>query len=160
MRRTATFGAELVGDGVRFRLWAPNQEAVSLILDGGQTHPMPHVGNGRFEIERPDAKASTLYQFALADGLKVPDPASRYQPSDVHGPSEVVDPQSYQWNDVSWCGRPWEECVLYELHIGAFTPEGTFSAATDRLEWLAGMGITAVEVMPVADFPGRSKLGI
>jgi maltooligosyltrehalose trehalohydrolase len=158
-RRLRKFGPEIVGGGVRFRLWAPDQRTVSVILDGANTYPMRPVKNGWYELVSADAKVGTLYKFILADGLEVPDPASRYQPSDVHGPSEVMDSSAYAWNDADWSGLPWEECVLYELHIGAFTPEGTFSAAIDRLDWLAGIGITAIEMMPVADFPGARNWG-
>ena len=89
----------------------------------------------------------------------MPDPASRHQPEDVHGSSEVIDPSSYMWRDIAWRGRPWEEAVLYELHIGAFTPEGTFRAAIDRLDHLVSLGVTAIEIMPIADFPGRWNWG-
>ena len=89
----------------------------------------------------------------------MPDPASRFQPEDVHGPSEVIDPAAYRWPDESWRGRPWHEAVLYELHVGAFTPEGTFRAAIGRLDHLASLGVTAIEIMPVGDFPGRRNWG-
>jgi malto-oligosyltrehalose trehalohydrolase len=91
--------------------------------------------------------------------MHVPDPASRFQPLDVHGPSEVIDPAEYEWNDADWRGRPWEECVVYELHVGAFTPEGTFRAAIGRLDFLRDLGVSAVELMPIADFPGRWNWG-
>lgn len=89
----------------------------------------------------------------------MPDPASRFQPEDVHGRSEVVDPEAFGWRDDGWQGLPWEAMVFYELHVGAFTPEGTFRAAQDRLDYLADLGITAVQLMPVADFPGRWNWG-
>jgi malto-oligosyltrehalose trehalohydrolase len=95
----------------------------------------------------------------LPDGLHVPDPASRFQPMDVHGPSEVIDPAAYEWADVDWRGRPWTECIVYELHVGAFTPEGTFRSVTERLDHLGQLGITAIELMPIADFPGRWNWG-
>jgi malto-oligosyltrehalose trehalohydrolase len=91
--------------------------------------------------------------------MRVPDPASRHQPEDVHGPSEVIDPTAYCWRDAVWRGRPWEEAILYELHIGAFTPEGTFRAAIGKLDHLAALGITAVEIMPIGDFPGGRNWG-
>jgi maltooligosyltrehalose trehalohydrolase len=154
------FGAELFGGGVRFRLWAPKMEQISVILDGGPAVPMQHAGEGWHELISPDSKAGTLYKFQLErGGLKVPDPASRYQPSDVHGPSEVIDPDRYDWKDNEWQGRPWEECVLYELHLGTFTPKGTFLGAIERLDWLADLGVTAIEIMPVADFPGKRNWG-
>ncbi len=123
------FGAELQADGrVRFRLWAPPHREVQIELDG-ETVAMRPIGEGWYELLTDRARAGTRYRFVLPDGLRVPDPASRYQPDDVHGPSEVVDPAAYAWRDASWTGRPWEEAVVYELHIGAFTPEGTFRAS-------------------------------
>jgi malto-oligosyltrehalose trehalohydrolase len=89
----------------------------------------------------------------MINGLLVPDPASRFQPDDVHGPSELIDPHGFKWRS-EWSNRPWEDAVIYELHIGSFTPEGTFLAAIEKLPWLASIGITAIELMPVADFPG------
>jgi maltooligosyltrehalose trehalohydrolase len=89
----------------------------------------------------------------------VPDPASRFQPDDVHGPSEVWDPQAYRWANSRWRGRPWREAVIYELHIGAFTPQGTFRGAIEKLDHLAGLGVTAIEIMPIGDFPGP-QLGL
>jgi maltooligosyltrehalose trehalohydrolase len=89
----------------------------------------------------------------------VPDPASRFSPDDVHGPSVVIDPQRFEWTDDAWRGRPWEEAVVYELHVGAFTEEGTFNAARERLGELAELGITAIELMPLADFPGQRNWG-
>jgi maltooligosyltrehalose trehalohydrolase len=113
--------------------------------------------DGFFEIFVDGVGAGALYRFALPDGTLVPDPASRFQPLDVHGPSEVVDPH-YAWRE-EWRGRPWREVVLYELHIGAFTPEGAFTAAIGKLDHLVELGVTAVEIMPISDFPGRWNWG-
>jgi maltooligosyltrehalose trehalohydrolase len=153
-----TFGANLVKDGVHFRLWAPSQERVSVVLDSNPMS-MCKSGDGWHDLMSASAKAGTLYKFRLQDGLEVPDPASRFQPEDVHGPSEVVDPHNYEWNDGAWTGRAWEECVIYELHVGAFTQEGTFRSAISRLDYLADLGVTAIEIMPVADFPGNRNWG-
>jgi maltooligosyltrehalose trehalohydrolase len=120
---------------------------------------MTRAEDGWHELTSPTCKAGTLYRFVLEDGLAVPDPASRFQPADVHGPSEVIDPAGYAWGDDGWKGRPWEECVVYELHIGAFTQQGTFRSAIERLDYLAQLGITAIEIMPVADFPGDRNWG-
>ena len=122
------FGAELRPDGgTRFRLWAPTQQRVRLVLEGRRDAlPMTTLAEGWHELVTNEAVAGTRYSFELANNMQVPDPASRYQPRDVHGPSEVIDPASYQWRDASWRGRPWHEAVLYEMHVGAFTPEGTF----------------------------------
>ena len=154
-------GAEIgLEGGVRFRLWAPAHEQISLSLEPeGRLLPMRRAGEGWHELACDEAAAGTLYRFALPSGLKVPDPASRFQPQDVHGPSEVIDPAAYRWTDQGWRGRPWHEAVLYELHVGAFTEEGTFRAAINRLDHLAGLGVTALEIMPVADFPGRWNWG-
>jgi malto-oligosyltrehalose trehalohydrolase len=153
------FGAEVLADGgVRFRLWAPSHREVKVEL-GGEVVAMALVGEGWHELVTDRAHADTRYRFVLPEGLRVPDPASRYQPEDVHGPSVVVDPAAYIWHDAAWSGRPWEEAVVYELHIGAFTPEGTFRAAIDKLDHLAALGVTVIDVMPIGDFPGRRNWG-
>jgi malto-oligosyltrehalose trehalohydrolase len=120
---------------------------------------MTSVGDGWFELTTPDAHAGTRYQFRINHAQLVPDPASRFQPEGVHGPSEVIDPQSYDWNDESWRGRPWHETVIYELHLGTFTPEGTFAATEAKLDYLADLGVTAVELMPLSSFPGNRNWG-
>ncbi len=152
------FGAELVADGVRFRLWAPRAEAVALRLDGVGELPMARAADGWFERTTDAARAGSRYRFVV-DGQAVPDPASRYQPEDVHGPSEVIDPRSYEWQDAAWAGRRWEEIVLYELHTGSFSERGDFAGVASRLDYLVELGVTAVELMPVADFPGRRNWG-
>jgi malto-oligosyltrehalose trehalohydrolase len=148
----------LAAGAVEFRLWAPAQSAVSLVIDGRQPVPMQPVGGGWHAREMTHLSAGTRYGFRLSDGTVVPDPASRSQPDDVHGLSAWFDTRDLGF-EIPWRGRRWEECVLYELHIGAFTPEGTFRAAVEKLDYLAGLGITAVEIMPVADFPGRRNWG-
>jgi maltooligosyltrehalose trehalohydrolase len=153
------FGAKLTGEGVHFRLWAPDQDRVSLLLDGCDPMPMVRRHDGWHNLITSAAKVGTLYKYRLQNGLEVPDPASRFQPMDVHGPSEIVDPYNHVWNERDWNGRPWEESVIYELHIGAFTQEGTFRSAIERLDHLADLGITAIEIMPVADFPGDRNWG-
>jgi malto-oligosyltrehalose trehalohydrolase len=155
------FGAEAREDGtVRFRLWAPTHREIGLELDGSaESLTMRSDGEGWHELITDRARPGTRYGFVLPDGLRVPDPASRYQPKDVHGPSEVVDPASYPWRDGGWRGRSWTEAVIYELHIGAFTPEGTFRAAIGKLEHLIALGVTAIEIMPIGDFPGARDWG-
>ena len=145
--------------GTRFRLWAPAHTNIDLVIEGRDPLPMEDIGHGWRERVVRDAEPGTLYRFRLPDGLMVPDPASRFQPADVHGPSEVIDPTEYRWRDEAWAGRPWHETVLYELHIGTFTPEGTFRSAIDRLDHLVSVGVNAVEVMPVGDFPGARNWG-
>ena len=156
------FGAELSqGGGVRFRLWAPNAQRVDLCLENEKQErfPLAKLEQGWFEVVTPRATASSLYRFQINDQMKVPDPASRFQPHDVHGPSEVVDPRAFQWLDGGWVGRPWEETVIYEVHVGAFTPEGTFRGVEAKLDYLRELGVTAIELMPVADFPGARNWG-
>ena len=154
-----TFGPRFTGEGVLFRFWSPKRESVTLVLDGKDTGQMKPVGDGWFERLEPNEKAGTRYAFRLPDGLTVPDPASRHQPEDVHGPSELVDPEAYMWQTRDWKGHAAEELVLYELHVGAFTPEGTFRAAIGKLDHLKSVGVTAVQLMPIADFPGRYGWG-
>ena len=158
------YGAEVRPDqSVRFRLWAPSHSAIGLSIDGddGGDEPlaMQACGEGWHELVTDRAGAGSRYRFVLPDGSRVPDPASRHQPEDVHGPSEVIDPAAYAWRDAAWRGRPVEEAVIYELHVGAFTPAGTFRAAIDKLDHLVTLGVTAIEIMPVSDFPGRWNWG-
>lgn len=120
---------------------------------------MVPTGDGYFTVRLPRVEPGTLYQYLVDGRGPFPDPASRYQPHGVHGPSAVVDPAAYSWNDHAWTGIPLEHLVLYELHVGAFTPQGTFLAAAERLPELVSLGITAVELMPVADFPGSRGWG-
>jgi maltooligosyltrehalose trehalohydrolase len=155
------FGAELREDGTtRFRLWAPGAESVDLELAGAQGQArlaMRRDSDGWHELVTPAAPGAR-YRFIVGESLRVPDPASRSNPEDVHGASEVVDPRAYTWRNA-WRGRPWHEAVVYELHVGTFTPEGSFAAAAARLPALAALGITALELMPVADFPGTRNWG-
>jgi malto-oligosyltrehalose trehalohydrolase len=152
-------GAEVHEGGVRFRLWAPGQTHIGIVIDDRDAVSMAHEPEGWFELITVGAHPGSRYRYVLQDGLQVPDPASRFQPEDVHGPSEVVDPASYSWKDADWRGRHWSEAVVYELHIGTFTPEGTFAAAATKLDYLAQLGITAIEIMPIADFPGGRNWG-
>jgi 1,4-alpha-glucan branching enzyme len=117
------FGAEVLEDGrTRFALWAPAAETVDLILEDGAL-PMHREEDGTFALTT-ESGAGARYRYWVDGGQEVPDPASRYQPDDVHGASRVVDPAAFVWRDEHWKGRRWEEVVLYELHVGAFTPEG------------------------------------
>ena len=153
------FGAESLDEGkVRFRLWAPKAERVELCLANQEPLDLSKLEDGWFELVT-HAPAGSQYQYQINGQTKVPDPASRFQPADVHGPSKVIDPNAFDWRDEHWRGRPWEEAVIYELHVGTFTPEGTFAAAEQRLDYLADLGITTVELMPIADFPGARNWG-
>lgn len=157
------FGTQLLDDGrVRFRLWAPAAQRVDLCLGSAENttvFPMTGVDDGWFECVSDQAGPGSYYRFAIDNELRLPDPASRFQPEDVHGPSEVIDPGAWQWSDTAWRGRPWEEAVIYETHVGSFTPQGDFAAAREKLDYLAKLGITAIELMPVADFPGSHNWG-
>lgn len=157
------FGTRLdAGGGVTFRLWAPAAQQAQLAIETGspkpELHPAEADAQGWWECTVPHATAGTLYRWRIDNKLLVPDPASRQNPEGPHGPSCVVDPKQFEW-DSAWHGRPWHETVLYELHVGTFTPEGTFAAAAERLQALADTGITAIELMPVANFAGRFGWG-
>jgi malto-oligosyltrehalose trehalohydrolase len=161
---TMPFGAEVDPQGgVFFRLWAPTAERVELCLESGREDdpamPMQAAENGWYRHHHAEAGPGSRYRFRINGEVRVPDPASRFQVKDVHGPSEVIDPAAYSWPDDGWRGRPWEEAVIYELHVGAFSTEGTFRAVEERLGYLSELGVTAIELMPVADFPGTRNWG-
>lgn len=159
-RHAMPFGATLLPEGgVCFRLWAPGQAEILLALDGAEPLPLQAGPDGWHELTVADAKPGDRYRFLLPNGQAVPDPASRHQPDGVHGPSEVTNPAAYHWQEANWQGRPWHEAVIYELHIGSFTPEGTFRAAIEKLDHLVKLGVTALEIMPVAAFPGTRGWG-
>jgi malto-oligosyltrehalose trehalohydrolase len=156
------FGAQARDGRVRFRLWAPACERVTLELDPRgrkRALAMRAAGDGFHELEVEGVGAGTRYLYRVKDDLAVPDPASRFNPDDVNGPSEVVDPAAFDWTDDGWRGRPWNEAVVYEMHVGTFTPGGTFASAVERLDHLRDTGVTAVEVLPVADFAGARNWG-
>lgn len=153
------FGSQcLEGGGVRFRLWAPAARQVQLCLADG-TYAMTPGEQGWHHVELPLAGPGSRYRFMIDGDRCVPDPASRFNPGDVHGASEVIDPYAFDWKDDDWRGRPWHEAVIYELHAGTFTPEGTFHSAIGKLDYLMELGVTAVELMPVAAFPGKFGWG-
>ena len=157
------FGAAIVPGGVRFRLWAPAARRVEVgvgaAVDDLGWHEMRGEADGWYERIVEGARAGTRYCFRIDDAAHVPDPASRYNPDDVHRASQVIDPLAYDWHDVNWRGRLWRDAVLYELHVGAFTALGTFAGVATRLDYLADLGVTAIELMPIADFPGRRNWG-
>lgn len=153
------WGAEYTAAGeVRFRLWAPAVDALNMRL-ADEIVPMTPTGAGWFELLATNLAPGTAYAFILPDGTAVPDPAGRGLQSDVHGPSILVDPTAYRWRLGAWAGRPWSEAVIYELHVGTFTEEGTFAAAAEKLAGLAELGITMIELMPVAAFGGERGWG-
>jgi maltooligosyltrehalose trehalohydrolase len=160
-RPDKAFGALVEPDGrVRFRLWAPALTSVFLRLeDADRRLLMTPTGEGWFELQPSEIRIGSRYRFELPDGTLVPDPASRRQDQDVNGPSVVVDPAVYRWRHADWRGRPWHEAVIYELHVGSFSPEGDFAGVGKRLPALKDLGITAVQLMPIADFPGGRNWG-
>jgi maltooligosyltrehalose trehalohydrolase len=159
-QRAMPIGAEVQpGGGVHFRVWAPKAQTIVLQVDGKDL-PMQRVADGYAETFVASAKAGSRYGFRLDDDKKLyPDPASRSQPDGVHEASEVVDPNRYRWRDGKWKGPALAQQIIYELHIGTFTPEGTWAAAAKRLPLLADVGVTLIEMMPVAAFPGRFGWG-
>ena len=155
------YGAELVADGVRFTLWAPSAKLVTLVIKsttGDRVIEMTPQPEGWFELTTDAAQPGTRYQFRIDGGIEVPDPAARAN-DDLAGASIVVDPLSYDWNDEQWQGRPWHEAAIYELHVGTFTPEGTFAGVESRLDHLVKLGVTVIELMPIAEFPGTRGWG-
>jgi maltooligosyltrehalose trehalohydrolase len=150
------FGPLITGDGVTFRLWAPAAKEVRLVTD--RTFDMQARAGGWFELHVPGARAGTRYKFNIDRELDIPDPASHFQPEDVHGPSEVIE-HTYDWECADWKGRAWEEAVFSEVHVGTYTREGSFRAIIDKLDHLVDTGITALELMPLSDFPGRWNWG-
>ena len=158
--QSLTLGAQVTKEGVRFRCWAPRAARVDVVLDPGSTiHALSRQADGYWTGLIPDASAGMRYRYQLDGGEVYPDPCSRFQPEGPHGPSLIVDPDSYQWHDEHWPGVVMHGQVIYELHIGTFTQEGTFEAAIARFDDLKELGITVIEVMPVAEFPGRWNWG-
>ena len=146
----------------RWRVWAPKARAVELVLgdgSGARTVPMDAEPRGYFTVEAPCPGAGQLYRYKLDGGTPKPDPASRWLPRGVDGPSAVIWPDQFAWDEGGWRGIERAELVIYELHVGTFTPEGTFDAVIPRLDELKALGITAVEIMPVAQFPGARSWG-
>ncbi|HEV8062055.1 MAG TPA: malto-oligosyltrehalose trehalohydrolase [Gemmataceae bacterium] len=156
-------GAEpITGDLTHFRLWAPKRQKVEVVVESSPGSPafaLEKTSDGYFSGQ-VKTRLSSLYRFRL-DGEPplYPDPASRFQPDGPHGPSQIIDAKAFHWTDGSWDGAALERQVIYEMHIGTFTPQGTWAGAIDQLEELAAIGITVVEVMPVADFPGNFGWG-
>jgi maltooligosyltrehalose trehalohydrolase len=152
-------GATVLERGVWFRVWAPEAAIVSVVREGHEDFPMGKSPEGYFSATIEGCSAGDLYRFRVDDRGLFPDPASRCQPQGVHGPSQVIDPAGFKWSDPNWSGIAREDLVLYELHIGTFTSTGTFQSAKAMLPALRDLGITAVELMPVADFAGAHNWG-
>ena len=150
-------GARLTTNGASFQLWAPAAKRVDLLLE--YPRPMRRGDDGWFFADVSGAKAGARYKFRIDDEIDVPDPASAFQPDDVAGPSEVIDHLGYRWRASEWRGRPWPETVLIETHVGTFTRGGTYRAMIGKLDQLVSTGITALELMPLADFAGSRNWG-
>ena len=161
--RNLPVGAEVTPEGVHFRVWAPSRERAVVVFEESsaeeQAVELAPEQDGYFSGLVKGAGAGTLYKYRLDGGDAFPDPASRFQPQGPHGPSQVIDPSTFPWTDAGWPGAGREGRVIYEMHVGTFTPEGTWEAAARQLPELAELGITVVEVMPVAEFPGRFGWG-
>ena len=155
-------GAQLIGDEqVHFRLWAPKlkKASVKLLENPIRIIPMKIGDENVFECIATNVKPNTDYLYILDDQQERPDPVSRYQPQGVHGPSRVIDPNDFKWTDDKWHGLELQDLIIYELHVGTFTPEGTFEAIIEKLPYLKELGITAIELMPIAQFPGNRNWG-
>ena len=157
MTASVRFGAELHRGGVTFRLWAPAAKRVEVMLD--RAYPMQAQAEGWYEATIPGACAGMLYKYRIDGEMEVPDPASHFQPQDVFGPSEIIDHKRFEWRTHQWRGRPWQDAAVLELHVGTFTPGGTFRAVIEKLDHVIETGVTAIELMPIADFAGRRNWG-
>ncbi len=161
--RLVSQGAELQGEGVLFRTWTTGKKNVSVVIFGDDGSvlreiPMERETTGYYSAIDPASSSGTLYKYRLDDDL-VPDIASRFQPQGVHGPSQVVDGRSFRWTDSGWKPPALHELVIYELHVGTFTQEGTFEAIASRFDHLKGVGVNAIELMPIGDFAGDRNWG-
>jgi maltooligosyltrehalose trehalohydrolase len=160
IERRLPIGAEVHPGGTHFRVWAPRRRQVDVVFEEtGRTESLLRTPDGYFEGLAAGIGGGARYRFRLDGEVTLPDPASRYQPDGPHGASEVIDPQSFRWTDAEWPGKPLAGQVIYEMHIGTFTQEGSWAAAAGLLPALADLGVTLLEVMPVGEFPGRFGWG-
>lgn len=155
------YGATVRGPEVEFRVWAPTPQKITLRLmrAGQEPHKIPMRREGEDFVGTAKARVGDRYAYILDGSQPIPDPVSRFLPQGVHGPTEIVDPSLYSWSDEGWRGLPLEDYVIYELHVGTFTPQGTFDSAAKKLQYLKELGITVVEVMPVSATPGKRNWG-
>jgi maltooligosyltrehalose trehalohydrolase len=152
------YGATLEGSTAEFRVWAPHARQITLRLVGGRDLPMQRADDGTFGVPAA-AQAGDRYFYILDDHKPLPDPVSRLLPEGVHGPTAIVDPNAFAWSDHAWRGLELRDYTIYELHVGTFSPEGTFDGVVQRLDYLKSLGISVIELMPVAAFPGRRNWG-
>jgi maltooligosyltrehalose trehalohydrolase len=155
------FGARVEASGVEFRVWAPRLRGLQVVTseEPSRVIDMQPRDCGEFAVFVEGLRAGADYMFLKGQGRRFPDPVSRWQPEGVHGPSRVVDPDAFSWSDQRWRGILLEDYLIYELHTGTFTPEGTFESVISRLPYLRDLGVTAIELMPVGQFPGRRNWG-
>ncbi len=168
--RRLPIGAEAFADGIHFRVWAPLRKRVFVVIEGGPGHlrdgrtstvELKPEADGYFSGWAAEASDGTLYRYCLDDGQSLfPDPASRFQPLGPHGPSQVIDPGKFLWTDREWQGARIRGQIIYEMHIGTFTAEGTWKVARALLPDIAASGLTMLELMPIADFPGPLRMGL
>lgn len=155
--------ANVEGNAVRFRVWSPEAEKLeAVIFENGKqvaAHELRRDGEGFFVGLAENLGAGTRYQYRLNGDKLRPDPASRYQPEGVHGVSEVIDPSQFNWTDQHWNGVSPDKAIIYEVHVGTFTAEGTFAAIINKLDYIKNLGVTIIELLPVADFPGSRNWG-
>src|SRR5260221_10636536 len=156
-------GAELTQNGVSFRTWATAKKSVSVVLLTAENQlvrelPLNPEPGGYYSVEDPQASAGMLYQYRL-DSQLLPDPASRFQPFGVHGPSQIVDNSAFVWTDQGWTRPPLTELVIYELHIGTFTDRGSFRSIAQHFDHLLRLGVHTIELMRIPDFPGNRSWG-
>src|SRR5688572_5879880 len=161
LKRRMPVGAEIHRGGTHFRIWAPERRRIEVVFEGRESkvYPMVRHPSGYFETFVEGAGAGARYRYRLDGARSFPDPASRFQPLGPHGPSEIVDGRAFEWSDAAWPGIAIAGQVLYEMHVGTFTPEGTWSSAIVELPALADTGVTCIELMPVSEFPGRFGWG-
>ncbi|MFT3781968.1 MAG: malto-oligosyltrehalose trehalohydrolase [Nibricoccus sp.] len=155
-------GAQVAPDGVTYRVWAPEEPEMSVVVTARgaiRSLALEREEGGYWSVFDPEGRAGDLYQYKLSSGRLLPDVVSRFQPQGVHGPSECIDPAVYPWRATNWVRPRWSGQATYELHIGTFTPEGTYAAAIERLEAVRDLGVEAIEVMPVGDFGGDRNWG-
>ncbi|MGC3989986.1 MAG: alpha-amylase family glycosyl hydrolase, partial [Chthoniobacteraceae bacterium] len=160
--RQSTPGTHVVEEGVHYQVWAPKRKKVEAEITGAagpRTLVLTRDAQGFYSGIDRQGRAGDRYRYRLDGSGPFPDPASRWQPEGVHGPSQVIDPRSYAWNDGDWQRPRFRDLVLYEIHIGTFTREGTFRSTMNSLPYLRDLGINAIQIMPVADFPGERNWG-
>jgi maltooligosyltrehalose trehalohydrolase len=160
--RRMSSGAEVGQQGVHFRVWAPEHKSVEVVIESPEAQGLAlrQEADGYWSALAPDLKAGALYRFRIdGDDKLVPDPFSRYQPNGPHGASQVVDPTLFRWTDAEWKGVSIKGQVIYEMHVGTFSPSGTWAGAADKLKHLRDLGVTVLQVMPVAEFPGSFGWG-